>query len=149
MRPSKGRISLWPVGVIGLVLVLAALSITPMLKLKSEPPPDFVASRAPGTAAKDAAAAAYWEVAVSVIQWKYNRASSLPEQMPEEFRLAADVGQPARTEDRAARAAYWAKLREEWLRPENWHTTISLDLSWPVRNAKSMSHDVLEFIHQS
>jgi len=135
--------------VIGFVLVLAALSITPTLKLKSEPPSDFVAQRASGTAAKDTAAAAYWEVAVRVIQWKYNRGTSLPEQVPEEFRLAADNGQAARTEDHAARAAYWAKLREEWLRPESWHTSISLDLSWPVRNAKSMSHDVLEFIHQS
>ena len=70
-----------------------------------------------------------------MIQWKYSRASTLPPQAPAEFKLADRSGNPDKLEDQAARAAYWAKLREEWLQPENWHTSYGVDLSWPVRNA--------------
>lgn len=149
MRPSTGRISLWPAAVIGFVLVLAALSITPTLRLKPEPPSDFVGLRAPAGAPKAALAAAYWEVAVRVIRWKYNRASALPEQVPEDFRLARDMAQPAIAENGASRLAYWAKLREEWPKPENWQTTLDFDLSWMVKDAQSMSRDILAFINQT
>lgn len=146
MRPSKGRISLWPAALTGLGLVLAALSISPTIKLKAVPPSDFVESRASAAAPQAALAAAYWEVAVRVIQWKYHRGNALPEQVPEDFRLVHDTAQPAVTE---ARIAYWAKLRKEWLRPENWQTTYDLDWSWPVRNARSMSREVWRFINQT
>ena len=82
-----------------------------------------------------------------MIQWKYSRGTSLPEQVPEEFRLVHVPGQA--TDDGAARIAYWSKLREEWFRPENWHTTYALDFGWPVRNAESISREVLRFIHQT
>jgi hypothetical protein len=149
MRPSTGRISLWPAAVIGFVLVLAALSITPTLTLKTVPSSAFVESRASGVAPKAALAAGYWEVAVRVIQWKYTRGTALPEQVPEEFRLAHDMGQAAIVEDSSARVAYWAKLREEWLRPENWYTAYDLDLSWPVRSAQTMSREIMRFIQQT
>jgi hypothetical protein len=130
-------------------LFLAALSITPTLTLKAEPPSDFVQPSASAAASNAALATAYWGVAVRVTQWKYNRGASLPEQVPEEFRLAHGPGQTAIAENGAARIAYWTKLREEWSRPENWSTTYDLDLSWPVRNAQSMSREVLRFIHQT
>ncbi len=149
MRPSTGRISLWPAAVIGFVLVLAALSITPTLRLKAEPPSDFVGLRAPAGAPQAALAAAYWEVAVRVIRWKYNRASALPEQAPEDFKLVHDMAHPAIAEDGASRLAYWTKLREEWPKPENWQTTLVFDVSWMVRGAQSMTRDVLTFINQT
>lgn len=149
MRPSTGRISLWPVAVAGFVLVFALLSITPTVKLKASPPSEFSELRASAAAPQGALAAGYWGVAVRVIQWKYNRAHVLPEQVPDDFKLAHDTAQPALAEDRAVRSVYWAKLREEWLRPENWQTTYDLDLSWPVRNARSFAGDVLRFINQT
>ena len=149
MRPSTGRISLWPAAVIGFALLLAALSIKPTLTLKAMPPSDFAGLSASAAAPQAALATAYWGVAVNVIQWKYNRGTALPEQAPDEFRLAHDTGQAAIAQDSAVRIAYWAKLREEWLRPENWYTAYNLDLSWPVRNAQSLSREVLQFIQQT
>jgi len=86
---------------------------------------------------------------VRVIQWKYNRASALPELVPADFRLAGTTVQPANLEDRAARAVYWAKLREEWLRPDNWHTTYKLDLGWPLRSVRGLSNAVMRFLDQT
>lgn len=149
MRPSTGRISLWPVAVIGFVLVLAVLSIKPTLTLKAGPPSDFVRVSASAAAPRAALAPEYWGVAVRVIQWKYNRSTVLPEQVPEEFRLVHVGGQAAIVEDSAARIAYWAKLRVEWLKPENWETVYDLDLSWPERGAQELSRDVLHFIQQT
>jgi hypothetical protein len=149
MRPSDGRFSLWPAAIIGIVLLIAALSITPAVQLKSAPPSDFAALRPPAALPKTALAGGYWEVATRVIQWKYSRTSPLPAQVPADFKLAAGNGKPDRIEDQGTRAAYWAKLREEWLRPENWHTTYGVDLTWPVKNARNLSRMVMQFIHQS
>lgn len=149
MRPSDGGFSLWPVAVLGLVLLFAAFSITPTVQLKGVPPSDFTALRPPASGPRDASAGRYWEVATRVIQWKYSRTSQLPAQVPADFRLAAGNGKPDRIEDQGARAAYWAKLREEWLRPENWHTTYSVDLTWPAKSARNLSRMVMHFIHQS
>jgi hypothetical protein len=146
MRPSDGRYSLWPVGVLAFIVVIAAASITPIVRLNSTPPSDFAALRATASRPDAAAAAGYWESAVSVIQWKYNRTSPLPEQAPAEFRLGDDSGKAATGVDRTARTAYWAKLREEWLKAENWHRTISFDLMWAVRDAQSLWHAIAGFV---
>jgi hypothetical protein len=145
MRPSDGRISLWPVAVIGFVLILAALSITPAMELRATPPADFVALRASAGVPKTAIAQGYWDVAVRVIQWKYNRGSALPEQMPADFVLPNDVGKPINVENRAIRVAYWEKLREEWLRPESWHNTFSFDLGWVASSFQLVRHEILRF----
>ncbi len=149
MRPSTGRISLWPVAVVAFVLVLAALSITPTLKLKAMPPSDFVGPKASAATPQAKLAEEYWGVAVRVIQWKYNRGEALPESVPEDFRLPHDTAQVTLTEDHAARIAYWSKLREDWLRPESWQTTFKFDFSWPARTAQNVTREVLQFIHQT
>jgi hypothetical protein len=146
MRPSEGRMSVWPVAVIVFAGILAALSIESTVELTNVPPSDFVTLRASAVPPKTTLAEGYWQVAERVIQWKYNRTSALPEQMPPEFRLA---GEPATVEARAARAAYWAKLRQEWLRPENWHTSYRFDGGWPLRDARGLSREVLRFINQT
>jgi hypothetical protein len=143
MRPSEGRISLWPVAVIGCAVIFAALSITPTVKLKAVPPPDFVVLPMRPDAAR---AEQYWQVAVRVTQWKHNRTAKLPEQAPPDFRLADVTGHPANYKDRAA---YWAKLREDWPRPENWHTTYTFDAGWPLRNAQDLSREILDFINRT
>lgn len=145
MRPSRGRITLWPLAVIVFGMTLAFLSVTPTVQLNSAPPSGFVSVEQP----KTAHARGYWEVAVRVIQWKYNRASALPEQVPADFRLAGNAGQSANVADRADRVVYWVKLREEWLRPENWHTAYKLDLGWPLRSARSLSNAAARFLDQT
>lgn len=147
MRPSDGRISLWPAAVIGIVLILAALSITPEVKLKNVPPSDFVALRASAAGPNEVTAGRYWEVTTRVIQWKYSRTSALPPQAPSDFTLVDGTGKPDRMEDQAARAAYWATLRQDWLKPENWHTTYGVDMAWPLRSAKELYRVVMQFLN--
>lgn len=149
MRPSDGRISLWPAVVITVVFTLAALSVTPTVKLNNAPPYDFVALRASAAGPKTEMAEKYWEVAARVIQWKYSRTSALPAEVPAGFTLSDSSATPYKIEDQAARATYWAKLREEWLRPDNWHTTYGVDWNWPVRNAKSLTRAIMQFINQT
>lgn len=138
MRPSDGKISLWPVGVIGFIVVLAAASITPIVRLNAEAPSDFVAPRASIKDSSAALSTGYWNAAVNVIQWKYSRTSALPEQAPADFSLSDAAGNARHGEDESERHAYWAKLREEWLRADNWHTTYSFDLLWMVRDFQSL-----------
>ena len=142
MRPSEGRIPLWPAAVVGFLVVIALSVISPTVRLNAEAPPDFVALHAPGVPANAATASAYWEIAVHAIQWKYNRGVRLPEQAPEDFRLLAASGKAATAEQRAA---YWSKLREEWLRSENWHKIYTFDFSF-VHEAASLWHAMRSFI---
>lgn len=147
MRPSDGRFRLWPAAVLLVVFTVAALSVTPTVKLNNAPPADFVALRASAAGPKAALAGGYWVVTERVIQWKYSRATALPVEAPAEFTLAD--GKSRNIEDQAARAIYWTKLREEWLKPDNWHTSYGVDWRWPVRNAQGLSHAIMQFINQS
>ncbi len=146
MRPSDGRYSLWPVGVTLFVLLTAVVSVQPTVKLNSSPPADFIALRASVTQSKTTTAEAYWNVASSVIQWKYSRTAELPEQLPAEFKLPEETSKSGSGEDRAIRAAYWAKLREEWIRPDNWHTAYSFSLTWVFRDLESLRRGFMSLI---
>jgi hypothetical protein len=142
MRPDDGRINLWPMAVIGIIVILAAASITPVVRLNAAPPPDFTALRATAKGANAAEAARYWDAAVQVIEWKYERTSNLPEQAPAEFRPADDSGKT----DTTARLAYWAKLREEWLKADNWHKTLTFNISWILNDAESIWRGIHDFV---
>jgi hypothetical protein len=140
MRPSDGRISLWPLAVIGFIVVMAVACITPVVRLNSQPPKDFVAVRTTASGANAAEAARYWEAAVEVVQWRYDRTAPLPEAAPAEF-SPGDAGKV----DASARLAYWAKLREEWMKPDNWHRTLSFDMSWMINDVESIWRGFREF----
>lgn len=142
MRPSEGRISLWPAVVIGFVATMAALTVTPTMKLAIVPPPDFVGSSATTAPTKVSLASEYWQVVVGVIQWKYNRTAELPEQMPPEFRLVQGTGGG----DQLDRATYWKAARKEWNKPENWHRSYQVDWSWMINDAHSLSQAVSHLI---
>jgi hypothetical protein len=146
MRPTDGGLSLWPVGVIGLIAVLAVASITPVVRLNTAPPSDFATLRSSAKGSDAAIAAGYWTAAETVIQWKYSRASALPEPVPVDFKLVDESGKGTNGGSQAFRAAYWAKLREEWLKADNWHTTYSFDFGWMVRDAQALSHAVANFV---
>jgi hypothetical protein len=140
MRPSDGRTNLWPLAVIGFIVILAVASITPVVRLNATPPPDFAALRVAGQRPNAAEAARYWDAAVQVIQWKYDRTAALPAKVPAEFSPAN-----GKTES-AARQAYWDKLREEWLRADNWHRTVDFDLSWMIHGAESIWRELRGFV---
>jgi hypothetical protein len=134
------------VGVIAFIVVLAVASITPVVRLNTAPPSDFAALRSSAKGSDAAIVAGYWKAAESVIQWKYSRTSALPESVPVEFKLVDGSGKGMNGENQAIRAAYWGKLREEWLKADNWHTTYSFDLGWMMRNAQALSRAVMNFV---
>jgi hypothetical protein len=148
MRPGEGIISLWPLAVLVIVVILSAFSITPTTRLAKTIPADFADLRVAG-AANSALANQYWKTATGVIQWKYNRSEVLPEQVPSDFMLASYGGKALTAQEQAARLAYWAKLRDEWPRPNNWNTTYAFDLHWALRGIQTVSNEVLRFIHQT
>ena len=139
MRPSDGKISLWPMAVIGFIVVLAVASVTPVVRLNTTPPRDFLDLRATAKGPNAAEAQRYWDTAVQVIQWRYDRTSVLPLQPPAEF-----AHSDARS-DNTARQAYWAKLREEWLKADNWHKTITVNISWMLNDAESVWRGIREW----
>ena len=132
MRPSDGRISLWPLGVIGAIAVLAVASFTNVMRLNATPPKDFAAVRVTAKGADATEAQRYWDAAVEVIQVRYSRTSALPAEPPAEFAPANGRS------NAAARQAYWGKLREEWLKADNWHRTVTFDITWIWHDAESV-----------
>jgi len=119
------------------------------VKLNTLPPRDFVALRVSDTMPKTGTAEAYWKVALGVIQWKYSRTSELPAQVPAEFRLADDRSTTFSVEERAIRASYWAKLREEWIRPENWHTSYGFSLDWVLSDLEGLVRGIKGLVNQT
>src|SRR6266516_4460534 len=101
MRPSDGRISLWPLGVIGFIVVLLVACVTVVVRLNTAPPKEFAELRATAKGPNAAEAKRYWDNAVQVIQLKYGRTSALPTQPPPEV-VPGD-----RKAEAAARQAYW------------------------------------------
>jgi hypothetical protein len=146
MRPTDGRMSLWPLAVSAVIVILAVASITPVVRLNSAPPSDFIALRLTARGPNAAVAAEYWKLAERVIQWKYSRTGTLPEQVPADFRLADNSGKGIAGESQAARITYWAKLRGEWLRADNWHTAYSFDVSWMVRDVEALAREITNFV---
>ena len=58
-------------------------------------------------------ARAYWNCAVTQIQWKYGYAHRLPEDPPDDFTLTTEQAGSA-AKDPALRERYWQKLRALW-----------------------------------
>jgi hypothetical protein len=146
MRPDDGRLSLWPVAVIGFFAILAAASITPVVRLNSNPPADFVSLPATAKGANPKQAAGYWETAVQVIQWRFLRTERLPEQVPPDFTLGDTTADRMSADEQAARAAYWSKLRQDWMKAENWHKTIEFDANWMIDDARAVSRGIHDFL---
>jgi len=142
MRPTDGRFSLWPIGVVAFFVVLALVSISPVTRLNAEPPSEFLGLRTGARKSDTVLARQYWANACNVIQWRYRQTEPLPAQTPAEFRPASSDETAAGSEDPAARRAYWEKLREEWLQPDNWHRSYTIDVMWIWRTLQSVWKDV-------
>lgn len=139
MRPSDNRtIQLWPAFVLAVVIICGALSFHTEMRLNNDPPGEFVAAgKTMGYTNDSTMTEAYWRLAVNVIQWRYPRASILPESPPVEFAVPGSDGKVSPS----VRTAYWNALRRVWLLPENWHTSVEHDFLWPVRAIKTLVND--------
>ncbi len=64
-------------------------------------------------ASEEKIARAYWNCAVTQVQWKYGYAHRLPEEPPPDFTVTSEQAGNA-TKDPALRERYWQKLRGLW-----------------------------------
>ena len=113
--------------VIIVVLVLAGLAFAcfrPEYRLQSSMPLEFFdPTQVPAAkrAAEEKIAAAYWNCAITQVQWKYGYASRLPDAPAPEFGLSVnEVGPVAK--DETVRRHYWAQLRSTWYVSSAWRT---------------------------
>ena len=120
--------------IVALVVCIAAYaSLRSEFRLRRAMPVEFFdASRVPidKRAGEEKIAEAYWQCAVTQIQWRYGYAHRLPDGPPPEFSVTtAEAGSAAN--DSVLRARYWQKLRgvwnisSVWQRQYEWNT-ISL-----------------------
>ncbi len=109
----------WTVAVwvfsIGLGILLIERSAQPVVRLRSEPPAEFVQVRPEWDAARRAAeeelARVYWQQAVEHLQWRFSAMAPLPEQPPAEFTVAAmGHGRATAEASSASRGRYWRRL---------------------------------------
>jgi hypothetical protein len=138
------------IAIVAAVILLALYaSIRSEFRLRPAMPVEFFdASRVPAEkrAAEAKIAEAYWNCAVTQIQWQYGYAHRLPDEPPAEFSVTVAAAGSA-AQDSAVRARYWQKLRGVWGISTVWHqeyewNTISLTESlqsagqWLERQAR-------------
>lgn len=136
-------------GVVVLLMLAIYLSISPVVRLRVNPPDAFF-ERSPNSIAKQNAkeeqlARAYWDIAVQDIETKYGFGSTLPADPPDSFQVAekGPTGVASKV-DAAARTRYWKKLREVWPLPNSWERTSDWNFEW-IRNAwNSASSEVTQ-----
>lgn len=128
-----------------LVLIPAALfvylSTRPMMRLQADAPPEFLGPSAVARfnrrQAEDRVARAYWDCAVSLVQWEHTYGTPLPEYPPDDFRIDVKTyGSDAASQP--TRLRYWNKLRETWLLPISWRQSREWSTAWltePVHKA--------------
>jgi hypothetical protein len=101
------------------LLVLAYASFRSEFRLQAAMPLEFFdGSRVPAQIrrSEEGIARAYWNCAVTQIQWRYGYAHRLPEEPPAEFVAnVRDASAPA------VRLRYWQKLQDVWTVSVVWH----------------------------
>lgn len=108
-------------------------STRPLMTLQADVPSRFMEA-SPGDdssrrASKQRAAQAYWNCALTFVQWKYTYGAPLPEDPPDDFRIDAKT-YGADAAGAASRLRYWNRLREVWLLPGSWRQSREWSTSW-------------------
>ncbi|PYX62171.1 MAG: hypothetical protein DMG74_21510 [Acidobacteria bacterium] len=117
--------------------LLAYASFQPKFRLRTALPREFIDESSSWPAEKrvseEKVARAYWNCAVTQIQWKYGYGHRLPQDVPPEFAVSTEELGPT-ADDPATRARFWRKLRQVWYLPSIWEK----DYGWvlpPITNS--------------
>jgi hypothetical protein len=109
-----------------LVIVVGLLvyaTIQPSFRLRPTMPSDFPDDSKSWTPqkrfAEEQIAEAYWNLAVSQVQWKYGYAQRLPDEPPPEFVITRSGLAPL-ANDPGTRIRYWRRLQQMWYLPTTW-----------------------------
>ncbi len=113
------------------------LSVQPAMRLRIDPPPDFI-DRGPNWSAErlereEELAHGYWQLAVGIVQEKYEYGKDLPEEPPADFQLAEDSSDKRVRPDRDSRERYWDRLRQAWGRRGSWKRVYEWNTEWIYR----------------
>jgi len=123
--------------VIGCVLFFIYRSTLPLVRLQSEPPPEFIGRHAVRdrrqAKPEKLIAQAYWNVAVRSIQWKYSPKRSLPYDPPPNFRINKQF-KALSDSINIDRDIYWRRLRDVWQQPDTWRVSYGWNTDWVNRS---------------
>lgn len=107
-------------------------STRPLNHLKAVVPPGFVDTQTQTgpaqRAAEEQVAQAYWNCALTYVQWQYSYGAALPVAPSDEFRLNGNTAPVA--EPDASRLRYWNRLRQAWLEPSSWVSSREWSTDW-------------------
>lgn len=128
-RPSLWK---WTLAV-GFCLFFIYRSTFPVLRLESNPPPEFIYNapsrhfdcKEPGKRIAEA----YWNVAVHSIQNEYPPKKSLPATPPPEFKIDSKLVPSSYNMD-VGRAIYWQRLRNLWNERTTWQVSYRWNTDW-------------------
>ena len=112
--------------------IVAYASFQPTFRLKQEMPAAFADESSSWPAQKrvqeEKIARAYWQCALSNVQWKYGYGQRLPDDPPPEFLVTAkDIGTAA--SDPGSRLRCWHNLQRVWYLPNIWEKRYGWDLN--------------------
>ncbi len=120
-------------GIIALLVMVAYFALSPVIRLRPNPPAAFFDNSPTWTAAQrtreNDVARAYWAVAVTRIAPRYPFGSALPANPPDDFALS-ETARPrtATTAGAEARNRYWQNLQAVWAQPQAWERTSNWDI---------------------
>ena len=122
------------------VVLFVYASTRPILRLRADMPRDFVDTSAARAAQKRVEehriALAYWQCALTVIQWRHSYGSRLPPKPPADFRILVPGAPPEAAS--ASRLRYWERLRQFWVTPDSWKSSREWNTHWltdPITDA--------------
>jgi|GEM_PF-3194666 len=120
-------------GIIALLVIAAYFALSPVIRLRPNPPAAFFNTNQTWTAAQrtreNDVARAYWAVAVTRIAPLYPFGSTLPANPPDEFVLTETAAPGTATIAGAeARTRYWQNLQAVWAQPQAWERTSNWDV---------------------
>ncbi len=148
MRRAAGVMAGLCLVAIAPTLLVIYLSTRSAMRLRADPPAEFLAARQ-GSGAKlrpteERLARAYWECASRYVQPKYPFRTKLPVESPVEFQIKGTKF-PAGLEADLAKNRYWQKLREVWVLPEAWEESSESDTDWihSVLGSTDWIHSIL------
>ncbi len=126
-EPSRQRRRVWPFVLLVLVGFIVAGSVSPVLRLRSDPPQAVIGARLTSDEgqyqAQKRRAEVCWEYAIQYLQNIYPHGHALPKSPPPVVR---NVARAAAVEIDAC----WPRLRSVWTRRDSWVLSFEWSTKW-------------------
>jgi hypothetical protein len=128
--------------------LFAYASSRPVTRLRPDMPARFVDTarhaNAQQRAREERVAQAYWDCAVTLMQWQYTYGSPLPDKPPDDFQFdAADA--VSWKPDPESRLRYWHNLQKLWNSPDTWTTWREWSMRWLTDPVSHGIEDIREY----